>query len=158
VLGLVETQHASQVELNPWDITWYLALNTRTPPSDSLAARQALNFAVDRERLRDLTVGKGLESVTCQVLPPDLSGYRPYCPYTAEPSNSDSWTASDLTRARRLVRSSGTAGQAVTVWIPTIYHQFGAAAGQYVVSVLDSLGYTARYRLGDVTPARVRRR
>jgi peptide/nickel transport system substrate-binding protein len=45
------------------------------------------------------------------------------------------------------VRASGTAGQAVTVWIPGIYHQFGAAAGKYVVSVLNDLGYRARYRL-----------
>jgi ABC-type transport system substrate-binding protein len=147
VLALVRTQHASQLELNPWDITWYLALNTRIPPFDSLAARQALNFAVDRERLRDLTVGSGLGSVTCQILPPDLSGHRPYCPYTAEPTNHGTWSAPDVARARRLVRASGTAGQAVTVWVPTAFRQFDANTGKYVVSVLDDLGYRARYRL-----------
>jgi peptide/nickel transport system substrate-binding protein len=146
VLGFVRTQHASQLELNPWDITWYLALNTRIPPFDNLAARQALNLSVDRARLRDLTVGSGLGSVTCQILPPDLGGHRPYCPYTAEPSNRGTWTAPDLARARRLVRASGTAGEAVTVWIPRMYRQFGAAAGRYMVSVLDDLGYRARYR------------
>jgi YVTN family beta-propeller protein len=143
VLRFVRTHHASQLELNPWDITWYLALNTRIPPFDNLAARQALNFAVDRGRLRGLTVGSGLGSVTCQILPPDLSGHRPYCPYTAEPSNRGAWTAPDLARARRLVKASGTAGEAVTVWIPRIFHQFGATAGKYVVSVLDD---TSRYR------------
>jgi YVTN family beta-propeller protein len=147
VLQFVRTHHASQLELNPWDITWYLALNTRIPPFDNLAARQALNLAVDRARLRDLTVGSGLGTVTCHILPPNLSGYRPYCPYTAEPSDHGTWTAPDLARARRLVKTSGTAGQTVTVWIPRIYHQFGAAAGKYVVSVLDDLGYRARYRL-----------
>jgi YVTN family beta-propeller protein len=149
VLRFVRTQHASQLELNPWDITWYLALNTRIPPFDNLAARQALNFAVDRQRLRDLTVGSGLGSVTCQILPPDLSGHRPYCPYTAEPSNRGTWTAPDLARARRLVKASGTAREAVTLWIPTHYYQFGANAGEYVVSVLHDLGYRARYRLAD---------
>jgi peptide/nickel transport system substrate-binding protein len=121
VLGFVRTQHASQLELNPWDITWYLALNTRIPPFDSLAARKALNFAVDRARLRDLTVGRGLGSVTCHILPPDLTGYRSYCPYTAEPSSRGTWTAPDLARARRLVSASGTAGEAVTVWIPSMF-------------------------------------
>ena len=38
------------------------------------------------------------------------------------------WTAPDLGQARRLVRDSGTAGEAVTVWIPEWMH-FRAAAG-----------------------------
>src|SRR5262249_39341740 len=147
VLRFVRTQHASQLELNPWDITWYLALNTRIPPFDNLAARKALNLAVDRQRLRDLTVGSGLGSVTCQILPPDLSGHRTYCPYTAEPSDGGAWPAPDLARARWLVKPSGRAGEAVTLWIPTHYYQFVATAGEYVVSVLHDLGYRARYRL-----------
>ena len=118
--------------------------------STTLAARRALNLAVDREHLRDLTVGRGLGSVTCQILPPALTGYSPYCPYTAGSTTNGAWTAPDLARARRLVRSSGTAGEAVTVWLPTMYQQFagapGRAVGSYVVSVLDSLGYRARYR------------
>jgi peptide/nickel transport system substrate-binding protein len=141
----VRTEHTSQLELNPWNITWYLALNTRVPPFDSVAVRRALNLAVDRRRLRDLTIGPALGRVTCQVLPPNLAGYGRYCPYTAEPGNAGAWTAPDLERARRLVRSSGTAGQAVTVEIPR-YLQWSAAAGRYVVSVLDSLGYKGRYR------------
>jgi YVTN family beta-propeller protein len=147
VLGALQTQHASQLELDPWDITWFLALNTRIPPFDSMTARQALNFAIDRGRLRDLTIGRGLGPVTCQVLPPDFSGYRRYCPYTVEPSKDGAWTAPDLKHARQLVRSSGTTGQAVTVWMPKGLDEFNAATGRYVVSVLDSLGYKARYRL-----------
>ena len=50
-----------------------------------------------------------------------------------------------MKRAQRLVRSSGTAGQPVTVWIPD-FTPFDANAGRYVVSVLDSLGYKARFR------------
>ena len=139
MLASLRTQHPSQLEVNPWDVTWFLALNTRVAPFDDVRVRRALNFAVDRERLRDLTVGQGLGRLTCQVLPPDFDGYRRYCPYTAEPSASGAWSAPDLARARQLVRSSGTAGQTVTVWIPSWIH-FGAAAGRYVVSVLDSLG------------------
>jgi peptide/nickel transport system substrate-binding protein len=144
-LASVRTQHAGQLRLNPSKITWYLSLNTKIPPFDNAAARRAVNFAIDRQRLRDLTTGRELGVVTCQALPPSLGGYRRHCPYTLHPSKDGSWTAPDLERARRLVRTSGTAGQDVTFWIPR-FTQFGAAAGTYVVQVLDSLGYRARYR------------
>ncbi len=144
-LASVRTQHAGQLKLNPSKITWFLSLNTQVPPFDNVAARRALNFAIDRRRLRDLTTGPELGEVTCQALPPSLAGYRRYCPYTVGPSKDGTWTAPDLERARRLVRASGTAGQTVTFWIPT-FTQFGPSAGRYVVSVLESLGYKARYR------------
>ena len=47
-----------------------------------------------------------------------------------------------LDAARRLVRTSGTAGTRVTVWIPQV-----ADYGRYMVSVLDSLGYRARLKV-----------
>ena len=151
VLASVRTQHPSQLEINPWDITLLLALNTRLAPFDDVRARRALNFAVDREHLRDLTVGQGLGKVTCQVLPPDFDGYRRYCPYTAAPTKTGAWTAPDLARARQLVRASGTVGQAVTVWMPS-FIPFSTAAGRYVVSVLDTLGYKARLRAPRFNP------
>jgi YVTN family beta-propeller protein len=144
-LAAVRTQHASQLELNPWEITYFLALNARVAPFDDVRVRQALNFAVDRQRLLDLAFGPGLGQATCQVIPPRLLGYRRYCPYTAEPSASGAWAAPDLSRARQLVRASGTAGQAVTIWMPPEPH-VDAAAGRYVVSVLNGLGYRARLR------------
>jgi peptide/nickel transport system substrate-binding protein len=144
VLDAVRTQHASQVELTPSGFTFYLALNTRVSPFDDVRVRQALNLAVDRRRLRDVTVGPGLDQVTCQILPPNFDGYQRYCPYTAKPNASGTWRAPDMARARQLVRASGTAGEAVTVWVPN--WDFGAGAGPYIVSVLDSLGYHARSR------------
>ena len=110
-----------------------------------MRVRQALNFAVDRERLSTLPSDQGLGQVTCQVIPPRFLGYRRYCPYTAEPSASGAWAAPDLARARQLVHASGTGGQAVTVRIPP-EPRFYAAAGRYVVSVLDGLGFRARLR------------
>ena len=113
----VRTRHASDLVINPWIITYFLALNTRLAPFDDVRVRQALNFAVDRTRMLDLAFGPGLGSVTCQVLPPGLLGYRPYCPYTSSPNSTGTWTAPDLAHARQLVRASGTAGQPVTVWL-----------------------------------------
>jgi YVTN family beta-propeller protein len=145
MLASVRTQHASRLEVNPWQVTWFLVLNTRVAPFNDVRARQALNFALDRKRLSDLATGQGPGQVTCQVLPPNFAGYRRYCPYTAGPSKTGAWSAPDLARARQLIRSSGTSGQAVTVWIPKWIH-IGAAAGRYVVSVLEGLGYRARFR------------
>jgi peptide/nickel transport system substrate-binding protein len=140
---MLRTQHAGNLELYPWDITYFLALNTRIPPFDNVRARRALNFAVDRARLLDLAFGQGIGQVACQVLPPNLLGYRRYCPYTTDPNESGAWSAPDLARARQLVRASGTEGDAVSVGVPP-EPSVGKAAGRYVVSVLNSLGYTAR--------------
>ncbi len=145
VLVSLRTRHASQLELNPWNATYALALNTRLPPFDDVRVRRALNLAVDRAHLRDITVGAGLGELTCQVLPPDFDGYARYCPYTARPDASGAWVAPDLAQARRLVRASGTAGMRVTVWTPGWVH-YRAAPGRYVASVLRSLGYRARSR------------
>jgi len=153
VTQAVRTKHADLVEINPWPITWYLALNTRIAPFDDLRARRALDFALDRQRLLDLTVGQGFGRVTCQVLPPNFVGYRPYCPYTADPGGAKPWSDPEQQQARRLVRASDIAGRSVTVWLPS-YTEFGPAAARYVVAVLDSLGYKARFRLtASTTPS-----
>ena len=64
--GALQTQHASQLELNPGGVTHLLVLNTRVPPFDDVRVRRALNFAIDRERLRDITVGRGLGELTAR--------------------------------------------------------------------------------------------
>ena len=151
-LESLRTRQLGRLRVTPWYVTWFLALNTRAAPFDNVLARRALNFAIDRAHLRDLTIGQGLGQVTCQVLPPDLDGYSPYCPYTIGPIAAGTWTAPDLARARALVRRSGTAGKQVTVWIPH-YIGFSRAPGQYVVSVLNSLGYHARLRMGRQRPS-----
>src|SRR5579862_7666111 len=134
VLATARTRYAGQLELNPGADTFFIVLNTSIPPFDDLRARQAVALAVDRQHLANLALGVGLAHVTCQILPPNFDGYRPYCPLT-----------NDLARARKLVRESRTTGDKVLFWIPH-YTGIGAAAGKYVVSVLDSLGYKARFR------------
>jgi peptide/nickel transport system substrate-binding protein len=135
VLESLRTQHARLLHVDPWSITYSLVLDTLRPPFDDVRVRRALSYAVDRRRLVDLTLGAGLGAVTCQVLPPNFDGFRRYCPYTP-----------DLARAQALVDASGTAGRAVTVTMPD-WIGFGAAAGRYVVSVLDRLGYRAHLKV-----------
>jgi peptide/nickel transport system substrate-binding protein len=136
VLSAVRTQQASHLQANPQGTTLFIALNTRLPPFNSEKARQAFNFAVNRQRLIALAIGPGAGAVTCQTLPPSFPGYQRYCPYTPDP---------DLARARALVRASGTAGQKVTVWVPW-WTNFGPRVGRYAASVLSSIGYRASFR------------
>jgi YVTN family beta-propeller protein len=138
------TRYASQVHSGPLGATIGLVLNTRVWPFDVLAARQALNYAIDRATLIRLIGGPLMAQPTCQILPPATPGYQPYCPYTINPSPGGGWTAPDLAKAEQLVTASGTRGAKVTV----VTGAFGThiptqATGHYLVSVLDRLGYRA---------------
>jgi YVTN family beta-propeller protein len=147
-LGQLATHYTSQLHSGPLAATFALTLNTRTAPFDRLAARRAVNDAVNRNVVIALNGGPLAAQPTCQVLPPTLPGYRPYCPYTIQPDQSGVWTGANLALARRLVRASGTRGDRVTL----VYSNEGApfpspATARYVVTVLDQLGYRASLRL-----------
>jgi peptide/nickel transport system substrate-binding protein len=144
MLPTLATRYPSQLHSGPLGATVGLVLNTRAWPFNVLAARQALNYAIDRNRLIQLIGGPPTAQPTCQVLPPGLPGYQPYCPYTLNPGPGRVWTAPNLAQAEHLVSASGTRGAQVTV----ITGAFGTnipdqATGRYLVSVLDQLGYRA---------------
>jgi peptide/nickel transport system substrate-binding protein len=128
----------------PLGATIGLVLNTRVWPFDVLAARQALNYAIDRATLIQMIGGPLTAQPTCQILPPALPGYQPYCPYTINPGSGGGWTAPDLARAEQLVTASRTRGAKVTVVTGAFgTHIPAQATGRYLVSVLDQLGYRA---------------
>jgi YVTN family beta-propeller protein len=147
LLGQLDTRYTSQLHSGPLVGTFALVLNPRIPPFNKLAARQALNYAIDRHRVIALNGGPLTAQPTCQILPPTMPGYQPYCPYTLHPSRGGAWTAPDLARAQRLVRASGTRGDTVTVLDLLRSNKPGAATARYVASVLDRLGYRASVRL-----------
>jgi YVTN family beta-propeller protein len=83
-LGEVQTRFAGQLHVNPNDVTILMGLNTRVAPFNDPRVRRALNYAIDRARLASLL---GQEShPTCQLLPPYIPGYQPYCPFTLNPN------------------------------------------------------------------------
>jgi len=64
-----------RIEQQPQVSTVYIAINTTKPPFDNAKARQALNYAIDKERIIQLLNGRG--TVANQVLPPLMPGYDP---------------------------------------------------------------------------------
>jgi peptide/nickel transport system substrate-binding protein len=138
-LDELTTRFTSQVHLYPLSATYGMVMNTTQPPFDDPRVRQALNYAVDRAAL---VKGFGEALPTCQLIPPNFPGYRPYCPYTLDPTASGTWTAPDMARAERLVQASHTAGMKVTVWTTTEFPGLDAVARTFV-GLLDSLKYRA---------------
>ncbi len=125
--------------------TTSLFLNTRRPPFNNLKARQAINYAIDRNRLiRLMHLSPDQATATCQVLPEGFPSHRPYCPYTAD-AGDGYWHSPDMAMATRLAQQSGTTHVPVTIW--TI--KGGLAnddVNSYLRGLLRSLGYQVSLR------------
>jgi YVTN family beta-propeller protein len=150
-LAALRTRHARQVHVNPSQLVAGLFLNTRIAPFDRLEARRALSYGIDRAAAVETQGGPDQAVPTCQILPPDYPGYRPYCPYKAGSTTSGTWTSPDLAQARALVARSGTRGMKITVWDYKGYPGFGPVT----VDLLRSLGYRASLKTaGGAYPPR----
>ena len=123
-----------QVHTNPALALWFLPMNIHEPPFDDPRVRLAVNLALDRDAAVKLFGGPRLASPSCQILPPGLSGYQPYCPF-----------AHDLERAKALVREAGHVGTPVTLVIDTSAVQ--RALGTYILDVLRQAGLDAKLRV-----------
>lgn len=147
-LNDLAVHYTNQFHSEPYAAVYELAMNTRLPPFNNVLARRALNYAIARDRIVSFAGGPFAAQPTCQVLPPTLSGYRPYCPYTLNPGPSGTWSAPDLAKAQQLVDVSGTRGMRVTMTVgPPGPVSPSVSLGRYVVSVLDRLGYRASLRV-----------
>ena len=136
----LSSKYATQVHINPLTAVYYFAFNVRVPPFNNLKARQAVNYATDRNALVKLYGGTNVAVPTCQILPPNFPGYKPYCPYTINPG-SGKWTGPDMAKAKQLVAESGTKGTAVKVNSDTT--EVDKAYGLYFIGLLNKLGYKA---------------
>jgi YVTN family beta-propeller protein len=133
----LEVRYASQIQSAPSPNLQAFFLNTLVPPFNRLDARKAMNLAVDRAAAMNAWGGPSVALTTCQILPPNFPDYRPYCPYTADPTSRGTWTAPDLTKAKALVARSGTRGMKVTLWAWSQAKGFNRVAER----ALLSLGY-----------------
>lgn len=141
------SSHAGQLFLTPRPNITYMSLDTRVPPFDDVRVRRALNFAVDRGVVETLSGGD--IRATCQILPPNLPGYTPYCPYTRHPDGT--WTAPDLVKAQELVDRSGTVRTKVAVWASDGAYPISVTVGHYFRDLLAQLGYRASLKVVGFT-------
>jgi len=126
----IETRYPSQLRFDLEPATWYFFLNTRVAPFNDVRVRQAVQEAFDRGAFGRLLTRE--YAPTCNILPPGYAGYEHGCPFKGS-------VTSRLSNAKALVRASGTTGAHVVVWTPAPL----AFEGQYMISLLDSLGFRA---------------
>ena len=143
-LNEIGTKFASQVHINPLTAMWYLPMNVNIAPFNNVKARQAVNYAIDRAAMVKIFGGTQLAAPVCSFLPPNFPGHVDYCQYTKGGTTSKpakAWTAPDLALAKKLVKDSGTSGQAVGIVVSD--DDVNKQMGVYLQSVLNSIGYKA---------------
>ena len=86
-LAEIGTKYKDQVHINTLTAMWYAPMNVNIPPFNNLKARQAVNYAIDRNALVKLFGGKVLAQPACQVLPPGFPGYERLLPLYQEPGH-----------------------------------------------------------------------
>jgi len=133
------TKYAAQTHVETLTAFWYAPMNVNLAPFTSLKARQAVNYAIDRNALVKIFGGPKLAVPSCQVLPPGFPGNKPYCPYTKNPGTT--WSAPDVAKAKQLVNESGQKGAKVTVLSSD--DEVNKAVGVYLASVLNQIGFKA---------------
>ncbi|MGI8409144.1 MAG: ABC transporter substrate-binding protein, partial [Pyrinomonadaceae bacterium] len=101
----------------------YIGLNTQSPPLDNVKIRQAIGYAVDREKIiKELLLGQA--NIAHSVLPTQSWAYSPGTEYIYDPA-----------RARQLLKEAGYKN----VPIKFKYAASNAAFGQYAQAIQNSL-------------------
>lgn len=135
-LASYQKKYSSRMKIYTPADTFYLFLNQKYPPFNKLAARQAINYAIDRNQF--VQIFGGLAVPTQNFLPPSYKG--------AGYEKID-YYHHDLAKAKQLVKKAGNAGTKVTVWTPNV--EPDRSLMTYVQSVLKSIGYNAQLKVLD---------
>ena len=135
----VSTKYAKQVHVHTLTADWYLPMNMNIAPFNNLKARQAVNYAIDKNAAVKLDGGTQLATPTCTILPPNFPGHVNACVYNK--GTGSTYNGPDLAKAKALVKASGTYGEKVAVVSQN--DSVDENIGQYVVSVLNQIGAKA---------------
>jgi len=138
-LQQLSTKYASQLHVNPLTAVWYLPMNTNLAPFNNYKAREAVNYAINKTAAIALFGGNKLAQPVCTILPPNFPGHVDFCTY--QKGMGTTYAGPDLAKAKALVKASGTFGQSVGIVVTN--DSVNEAVGQYVQSVLNSIGYKA---------------
>ena len=138
-LSEISTKYASQVHVHTLTADWYAPMNVNIAPFNNLKARQAVNYALNKNSLVSLYGGKELAVPTCTILPPAFPGYLQYCAYNS--NSSSTYAGPDIAKAKALVKASGTLGDKVAVVAQN--DPVDESVGEYIEGVLNQIGYKA---------------
>ena len=135
LLTQIKSTAASRYSTIPVVQNFYFFLNIKEKPFNSQLVREAVDLAIDRRVLSKLSGGTIVPG--CFFLPPGMVGHPTSpCPYGINPNG-----APNVAKAKALVKQSGDAGVAVTVYsqerVPRTQYC------QYWASVLNEIGLKA---------------
>ena len=121
--------------------TYYFFMNTKVAPFNNVAARTAVNMAMDRTALARLSSG----SLTpgCYFLPPTIVGHIDGPCEFGDPSKVPS--ADVVAKAKKMIADAGLAGTKVTVWSETRSPRQEYCA--YMADLLNKLGFKATLKV-----------
>jgi peptide/nickel transport system substrate-binding protein len=137
ILPQIESQASDRFSREAVPSTYYFLLNTTKPPFNDLKARQAVNYAIDRDAM--VRLASGFLEPSCWFIPEGVVGHPgddTPCPYGERP---------DIARAKALVREAGLVGARVVVW-----GQQRSPRREYVdywTDLLNEIGFDATERI-----------
>jgi peptide/nickel transport system substrate-binding protein len=139
LLPEIRAQYKDRYEENVTNSTYYLFMNHRRPPFNTLEARQAVNYALDKRAL--VRLFGGLLEADCNFLPPLMEGYEKIdpCPW-GDPNEPP-----DVEKARQLVEEAGMKGEEVTVWGND--EERSSKVANYTTDLLNKIGFKAKTRI-----------
>ena len=128
-----QSKYKDQLRIYTNANTYYYALNNKLPPFNNLKARQAVQYAIDRNAIISGIYG-GLGKPTQNFLPPGYPQYKKIDAYTF-----------DLAKAKQLVQQSGTAGASVDVYGSN--EDPSKSTTEYLANQLEKIGYKPKLHL-----------
>lgn len=135
LLPQVEKNYADRFKIGAgYPNTYYFFMNTTIAPFNKVAAREAVNYAIDPTALERIFGGR--LHPTCNLIPPGMVGYTPISPCPWRPNGTP-----EVAKAKALVQSAGLSGTPVTVWTNSKDPRPAIAA--YLASTLNSIGFKA---------------
>ena len=142
-LASLQAAHPDRVALSTALGTTFVGYDVLRPPFDDVRVRRALNYAIDRAHVVKLAGGAAGWRATCQIFPPNLEGYEPFCPYTVA-ADAGVWSAPDLARAKELVKVADAVGETVTVSVAHLgYLPHDVEIMGHVVDAMNEIGLRA---------------
>jgi peptide/nickel transport system substrate-binding protein len=128
-----QSKYKDQLRIYTSPNTYYYALNNKLPPFNNLKARQAVQYAIDRNAIISGVYG-GLGKPTQNFLPPDYPQYKKIDVYKF-----------DLAKAKQLVQQSGQAGATVDVYGPN--EDPSKSSTEYLANQLAKIGFKPKLHL-----------